>query len=1155
MHQKYLDYAWIWPLLPNLSPASIGTMAANEQAERQTKNHPTQYLLPGVSGETLSYATIARHAPTEALGSGAPFQLQATHLEVNAASFAGASAYSNFPEVTVIQQAHGLILSCPCPTPKKHLCLHQTQVLLALLNRPDWRVFFDARLRREKLLPKAQEYGLENEPELDAFFSLEYTPQGLQIQPSLPELLPVTPQTQAYLQEQLVPAPSFPFSVTPSAEPNQSTQRILVLGEHKYYRHLHVELLEAAVAQTGKIKNPLKQLNPLDFVWQTDKPEELKFYTGLSRFQNNYDTQPSAADLEALKALVQNPLGLPVYVQKSTAQGKLSASALEPVELRNVPLDLTLEVEAQENFYYLTPKFTINGQPYPLKQLPLRFGHFLEVQQKLYLLSSPDLRRVVEFFQKRGQRLLIHASKFEEFRESILANLETRIQISYAFLKPATPQQLEEQGFDLDVERLLYISESQDFILFTPVMRYGHVEVPVFTQKQIYAKDLLGQSFTVERDREAEHAFTAQVLREHPLFREQLHLDSFYLHKSRFLLNDWFLDAFESWRGQNITLLGFKDLTVTKVNPHKAKISILVTSGINWFDTSLDVQFGKQRAGLKDLHRALRNKQRFVTLDDGTQGILPQEWLERLQKYFAAGEVVGEHLRTPKMNFPLIEELYEEEVLSQEVRGELALYREKLSDFTHIEEVPVPEGLQATLRPYQRQGLNWLHFLDQFNFGGCLADDMGLGKTVQVLAFLLGQRGKVARNTNLVVVPTSLLFNWQEEIAKFAPGLTVFTLYGNQRVQHLAQLEAYELVLTTYGTLLSDIALLKNYRFNYVVLDESQNIKNPQSQRYRAVRLLQARNRLVLTGTPLENNTYDLYGQLSFACPGLLGNQRYFRDIYAKPIDQFKDFRRAKELQRKISPFLLRRTKEQVAQELPAKTEMVLYCEMGTAQRELYAAHEREIREFISAQGEDEIQKHPMHVLRGLTRLRQICNSPALLPDDAGVGEPSAKLEVLLEQIESKAPHHKILVFSQFVSMLHLIETALQARGIGYVTLTGQTKDRQGAVAQFQGQEDVRVFLISLKAGGTGLNLTRADYVYLVDPWWNPAVENQAIDRTYRIGQDKPVVAVRLICPNTVEEKMQKLQASKKELVQDLVKTDGGLLKAMSKQELLALLG
>jgi SNF2 family DNA or RNA helicase len=309
----------------------------------------------------------------------------------------------------------------------------------------------------------------------------------------------------------------------------------------------------------------------------------------------------------------------------------------------------------------------------------------------------------------------------------------------------------------------------------------------------------------------------------------------------------------------------------------------------------------------------------------------------------------------------------------------------------------------------------------------------------------------------------------------------------------------------------------------------------------------------VLTGTPIENNSFDLYGQLSFACPGLLGNQRYFRDHYSTPIDKFKDSRRAAELQRKVSPFILRRTKEQVAQELPEKTEMVIYCQMGPAQRRVYDANEREIRDYISSQAEGELLRNSMQVLRGLTKLRQVCDSPALLAGGDASAQASAKIETLLEQIESKAPHHKILVFSQFVTMLELIKKELTTRNIPYALLTGQTKDRGGVVNTFQQEEQVRVFLISLKAGGTGLNLTRADYVYLVDPWWNPAVENQAIDRTYRIGQQKNVVAVRLICPGTVEEKIQKLQENKKELAKEVIKTENALLKSLSKKELLGL--
>jgi SNF2 family DNA or RNA helicase len=430
---------------------------------------------------------------------------------------------------------------------------------------------------------------------------------------------------------------------------------------------------------------------------------------------------------------------------------------------------------------------------------------------------------------------------------------------------------------------------------------------------------------------------------------------------------------------------------------------------------------------------------------------------------------------------------------------------------------------------------------------------MGLGKTIQIIAFILSQRRKNHQNTNLVVVPTTLIFNWQSEIAKFAPDLKVYTIYGADRIKDISLFDDYEVILTSYGTLLYDIGWLKKYHFNYVFLDESQTIKNPDSLRYNAVRLLQSRNKITMTGTPVENNTFDLYGQLSFACPGLLGSKQFFRDHYSKPIDIFKDNSRAIALKKKVSPFVLRRTKKEVAAELPEKTEMVIYCEMGTEQKNAYDACKNEYIRFLMGEKEEDLPKHTLHMLKGLTQLRQICNSPALLGDNLLHGLSSSKIDTLMEEIESRSPQHKILVFSQFVSMLDLIRKELQNREIPFEYLTGQTKNREGKVENFRNNADVRVFLISLKAGGTGLNLTEADYVYLVDPWWNPAVENQAIDRSYRIGQKKNVVAVRLICPDTIEEKIIKLQETKKELVSDLIQTDGSMLKSLTKKELLNL--
>lgn len=686
-------------------------------------------------------------------------------------------------------------------------------------------------------------------------------------------------------------------------------------------------------------------------------------------------------------------------------------------------------------------------------------------------------------------------------------------------------------------------------------MRYGIIEVPVYSRQQLFDSDQNGNPFQVQRDQAAELQLTILIMQQHADFKEQLQEhEYFYLHKDIFLNDGWFLDAFETWRRSRVTILGFNDLKITALNSHKARVHIEVISGVDWFNVHLKVSFGKQRASLKQLHKAIRHKRKFVQLDDGTQGLLPEEWMQRISCYFQAGNIDRELINIPKVNFTAIVDLFEKEMLSEEVQTELMDYTQHFLQGAPLVEIPVPADLQATLRNYQREGLNWLSLLDQFNFGGCLADGMGLGKTIQVIAFILSQRDKLTHNTNLIIVPTSLLSNWQEEVAKFAPSLKVSVHYGPDRNRDKKGMHEYEMILTTYGMLLSDIRFLKEFRFNYIFLDESQAIKNPDSERYKAACLLQSRNRIVLTGTPIENNTFDMFGQLSFACPGLLGSKSYFRDVYAFPIDKFQHKERALELQKKIQPFVLRRTKKQVAKELPEKTEMVIFCEMNSIQREIYDRYEQELREYVSAADDAEINENGMHMLTGLTRLRQICNSPVLLKKGYS-GANSAKIEVLMEQITSKCGEHKILVFSQFVEMLDLMRTELENSSIPFEYLTGQTKDRGAKVNNFQTNEDIRVFLISLKAGGTGLNLTEADYVYLIDPWWNPAVENQAIDRSYRIGQTKNVIAVRLICPDTIEEKIRHLQQRKSKLAQDLVKADDAFtLSNLSKNDLLELL-
>jgi len=1113
---------------------------------------PHEFVFARLSVAELTEARIAAHCAEPLAAQDRRYlSIEPEEIAVDAGAFGRPSAQLPFPTVTVTQQRGCLTVACPCAAPRATLCEHQAQVLLALLHRRDLRAFFDAGLRQERLLAAARLYGLEHDPDPAAWFNLRYARQKLEIVPRHPGLYPLSADTPRVLAEALLlPAP--PAPPRPAGSPDQQIQRFIVLGPHKYYDHLAVHLFEAALTAGGKPKNPLTWVSPLDAALASADLAEGRFYAAVARLQHG--ERSVEADYAALRALVRNPLDLPVFTSPGPVAEKTTAAGLRPLTLRLGQVEVPLAVEVRQAFYEMSVSVLLDGESYDPRTLPLKFGCFLALPHTWYLLDQPEALRVLGFFRTHDNALRLHESQFPAFQRAVLTRLERHVPVWYAGLRPATPAQLAANGFAQAPEKLLYLSDSGEYVDLLPVMKYGAIEVPVLARTTLYATDAAtGKAFEVPRDAAAEVEFTALLVRQQPEFGEQLGREAFYLSRRQLLADDWFLDAFDVWRQQGITVLGFRELKNNRLNPHKATVAVRVGTEVNWFDTELHVRFGTQRAPLASLHKALRNKSRYVTLGDGTLGVLPQEWLDRFARYFAAGERVGESIRTPKINFAALEADYEPAQLTAETRAELARYQEQVADFAGIVPVPVPPALQGTLRPYQQHGLNWLGFLDRFSFGGCLADDMGLGKTITVLAFLLTQQTRRPGAVSLVVVPTSLVFNWQAEAARFAPTLRLLTLHGPDRLRTPAAFAGCDVVLTTYGTLLTDVGWLREYSFNYVILDESQAIKNPASQRNRAARLLRARNRLVLTGTPVENNTYDLYGQLSFACPGLLGSQQHFKDQFATPIDKFKSTAHARALLRKIRPFVLRRTKQQVAAELPPKTEMTLLCPMDEEQRRVYDFYRKEYRDRLMGLDPAQLPKQRMHVLQGLTKLRQICDSPALLPDDVQYAPDSAKLTRLVQEIEDRAPEHKILVFSQFVGMLRLVRTALAARGLAAAWLTGQTKDRAAAVAEFQDDPAVRVFLISLKAGGTGLNLTAADYVYLVDPWWNPAVENQAIDRSHRLGQAKPVVAVRLICPGTIEEKIQVLQEGKRELAHDLIRTDAAMLKSLTQAELLAL--
>ncbi|GAB4530340.1 MAG: hypothetical protein Fur0018_17570 [Anaerolineales bacterium] len=593
-------------------------------------------------------------------------------------------------------------------------------------------------------------------------------------------------------------------------------------------------------------------------------------------------------------------------------------------------------------------------------------------------------------------------------------------------------------------------------------------------------------------------------------------------------------------------IYGEENLKSVRINRNAPSISLNITSGIDWFDLQAAVKFGDTPVEWKTIRQAIRKRERFVKLADGSIGEIPEAWMQRYRRLFGVAEETTNGLRMGDQQVVLLDQLLED-LDEFHVDDEFQRRRERLRNFANIKEVPLPQGFVGELRPYQQAGYHWLHFLHDYGFGGCLADDMGLGKTVQVLAFLLSLReSSHAQAPDLIVVPRSLLVNWQREAQRFTPSLKVTLHFGQTRTKEQPDFSPYDLVITTYGTMLRDSKILREQRFHYIVLDESQVVKNPLAKTSRAVRRLNSDHRLVMTGTPVENTTFELWSQFAFLNPGLLGSLEYFKEEFGTPIEKKQDQSASEFLRRMVYPFILRRTKDQVAPELPPRVERTIYCDMDAAQKKFYL-HTRDYyrAQLLGMLDEQGVDNARMKILEGLLRLRQICNHPKLVRED--FRGDSAKMETILEHLETlHSEGHKALVFSQFVQMLTLLRHELEARGIPYEYLDGSTTNRQAHVDRFQSDAHIPFFLISLKAGGVGLNLTAADYVLHVDPWWNPAVEIQATDRAHRIGQDKPVFVYKFITRDSIEEKVLLLQERKKELVEQLVSTEGSFFKNLT---------
>lgn len=825
--------------------------------------------------------------------------------------------------------------------------------------------------------------------------------------------------------------------------------------------------------------------------------------------------------------------------------GRFSNTQQHRIKLSSQPPECRLSAELKGQLILLRLHLFLDGEEAPLN---VWGGFMIEKDGTLYLPQDAGMLSIFDAF-KNGPLSFPLSVKKEVVKKYILPWME-KFPVS---ISPKLNIDVREPLAHPRV-RLSELNESN--LMIRPEFAYDDLEVE-YGEEPYHLEETASGITIIKRDNAKEKQLYEYLRTLHPAFATQRNNQYYYLHFDDVMKRGWFIAMLRKVQEEGLRIHGFETLKKFRYSTHDPVIRLTAVDSSEWFELNVNIRWGEQHVSLKEIRHAILGHQDTIMLEDGSLGHIPEAWIARYSLLLRTATEENGRLRLSKMHFTLLEDLLEE-IDGQAVSAEIAERKNKLLKYDSIPKAPLSQEIKASLRPYQLSGFHWFQMLDELSWGGCLADDMGLGKTLQTISFLQYVKEKYPGSTQLVVCPTSLIFNWESELQKFCPSLKFHIHYGAQRELGETHFTDFDLVLTTYGVVRSDIEELSRFLWQYVILDESQAIKNPDAQVTKAVKQLPAANRVILSGTPIQNNTSDLFAQFSFLNPGLLGNREYFNREFAVPIDKFGSQEKTRELKKLIYPFTLRRTKEQVAKDLPDKTVSVLWCTMEADQRNLYNRYREGYRNRLLKKIDEEgIAKSGIDVLEALLRLRQICDHPALVDSGAMEMPGSVKIEELIREVQENAGDHKLLVFSQFTQMLQLIKEEFEKAGITYCYLDGKTPlpKRKEQVTRFQEDGSTKAFLISLKAGGVGLNLTVADYVYLVDPWWNPAAEQQAIDRAHRIGQKRKVFAYKMICKDTVEEKILKLQEKKQMLADDLIQEDSGFVTNLSREDIEFLFG
>ena len=895
-----------------------------------------------------------------------------------------------------------------------------------------------------------------------------------------------------------------------------------------------IEMLQPA-ALTGKFKPPRKKRIELKDLLE-DKELKRKIKKYVDRLMD-----------ELLAGIVKNDFALTWEVERRVLVKdfivNINKEPLKPhLYFEKTPKNVNYRFELEGK----AGKWSVNskGMVAPITNNPAWLFVDFQLYKVLYVNGN-----MVKPFRNKNEVLIPTASVKTYFQKFIL--------------KVASKVEIEAVGFDFFENSKLVgcqIHLVRDFIThrWGIVLKMDYDSVDFTWNEKRNNKTSLNfseeeniQIVKIVRNKEAEKKYIELI----QSFGLENTLDSFFHlkkeEKDEFELLEWMIEQ----KG-NLIKAGFQVINPIldnqSVNINKAELRFDLNQQNDWFDLYGKVIIGQFQIPFPDFANHIKELNRFFYLPNGELFIIPQEWMNKYHSLFKFGKKEENHIKLDKSQYMLIEEL-------EEIGAEIEV--EDLADF----KFEVPKQLKATLRPYQLDGVKWLVRHRQNNLGACLADDMGLGKTLQTITVLLHAKGERAQQALekpaetdsgkqldlfsepqdaawlnalnvLVILPASLVFNWEREIGQFAPSLTVYKHTGPKRHKDIRLIKRFDVVLSTYQTILRDINFLVDMEFEYVVLDESQQIKNKDSKMFKAINQLNATHKISLSGTPIENSLSDLWAQMHFINPNLLGNYNFFRREFILPIEKKNDDEKKDRLRTLVKPYLLRRTKNEVAKELPPLTIRVFYSEMSTEQKKLYEKEKSAARNYLLEHFQDNNPKFRLQILQSLTKLRQLANHPKLVNSNYNKG--SNKFNDVMDQWEvARKGNHKVLMFSSFVKHLELYKNAFQQQNEPYSWLTGslESREREREISKFENNESVRSFFISIKSGGTGLNLVSADYVFILDPWWNPFTEQQAIARAHRIGQDKNVIAYKFITRNTIEEKILKLQEKKARLAEDII--------------------